>query len=78
MQPYKLDFPMLPQVFCVMVIGGMGSFWGTAVAALLVGEIFALSILVAPKAGMVSIFIVTGVILIIRPWGLFGSKERVE
>lgn len=77
-QPYKLDFPMLPQVFCVMVIGGMGSFWGTAVAALLVGEIFALSILVAPKAGMVSIFIVTGVILIIRPWGLFGSKERVE
>ena len=77
-QPGRLDLPMLPQVFCVMAMGGMGSFLGTAVAAIIVGEIFALSILVAPKAGMVAIFIVTGVILAIRPWGLFGTKGRLE
>lgn len=77
-QPGRLDIPMLPQVFCVMAMGGMGSFLGTAVAAIIIGEVFALSILVAPKAGMVAIFIVTGVILAIRPWGLFGTKGRLE
>jgi len=77
-QPGRLDIPMLPQVFCVMVIGGMGSLVGTAVAALIVGETFALSILLAPKAGMVAIFVVTGLVLIIRPWGLFGTKGRIE
>lgn len=78
MQPGRLDLPMLPQVFCVMAMGGMGSFLGTAVAAIIVGEVFALSILVAPKAGMVAIFIVTGIILAIRPWGLLGTKGRLE
>lgn len=77
-QPGRLDIPMLPQIFCVMVIGGMGSFLGMAVAAIIVGEIFALSILVIPKAGMVAIFVVTAIILAIRPWGLFGTKGRLE
>jgi branched-subunit amino acid ABC-type transport system permease component len=77
-EPYKLDLPMLPQVFCIMIIGGMGSLWGTAVASLLVGEVFALSILISPKAGMFAIFVITGLVLIIRPWGLFGAKERIE
>ena len=77
-QPGRLDIPMLPQVFCVMVIGGMGSFLGTAVAAVIIGEVFALSILVAPKAGMIAIFAVTGIVLAFRPWGLFGTKGRLE
>ena len=77
-QPGRLDMPMLPQVFCTMVIGGMGSLVGTAAAALIVGEVFALSILIAPKAGMVAIFVVTALILIILPWGLFGTKGRLE
>lgn len=77
-QPGRLDMPMLPQVFCTMVIGGMGSLVGTAAAALIVGEVFALSILIAPKAGMVAIFVVTGLVLVIRPWGLFGTKGRLE
>ena len=77
-QPGRLDLPMLPQVFCVMVIGGMGSLLGMAVAAIIVGEISALSILVIPKAGMVAIFVVTAIILVIRPWGLFGERGRLE
>lgn len=77
-QPGRLDIPMLPQVFCVMAMGGMGSFVGTAVAAIIVGEVYALSILVAPKAGMVAIFVVTFIVLAIRPWGLFGTKGRIE
>lgn len=75
-QPGRLDIPMLPQVFAVMVIGGLGSLTGTAIAALIVGEIAALSILIAPKAGMIAIFIVTGIVLVIRPWGLLGTRER--
>jgi branched-subunit amino acid ABC-type transport system permease component len=77
-QPGRLDIPMLPQVFCVMVIGGMGSLVGTAVAALIVGQTFALSVLLAPKAGMIAIFVVTGIVLSVRPWGLFGTEGRLE
>lgn len=75
-QPGRLDFTMLPQVFCVLAMGGMGSIAGTAVAAIIIGEVYALSILVAPKAAMVAIFAVTGTVLAIRPWGLLGTKER--
>lgn len=77
-QPGSLDNAMLPQLFCVMVIGGLGSLAGTGLASVVIGLTFALSILVIPKAGMVSIFAVTGLILLIRPWGLMGSKERTE
>jgi branched-subunit amino acid ABC-type transport system permease component len=77
-QPGRLDIPMLPQVFCVMVIGGMGSLVGTAVASVIVGETFALSILIEPRAGMMALFVVTGLVLIVLPWGLFGTKGRLE
>lgn len=73
-----LDVAMLPQVFCVMVTGGMGSFAGTAVAALILGEAYALSILVAAKAAMISLYVVTAVILLARPWGLLGTRGRLE
>lgn len=73
-----LDVPMLPQVFCVMVIGGMGSLLGTAVAAFTIGQVYALSLLIAPKAGMIAIYAVTALVLIIRPWGFFGTRGRVE
>jgi len=77
-QPGRLDIPMLPQVFCVMIIGGLGSFKGTAVAAIMVGLAFSFSILIAPKAGMFVLFVVTAIVLVVRPWGLFGQKGRLE
>jgi branched-subunit amino acid ABC-type transport system permease component len=71
-----MDMAVVIQAFCVVVIGGFGSLLGTFVAAILVGEVYAFSILFWPQGALVLIFIVTAFILIIRPWGLFGTPSR--
>ena len=71
-----MDMAVVIQAFCVVVIGGFGSLLGTFVAAIIVGEIYAFSILFWPQGALVLIFVVTAFILIIRPWGLFGTPSR--
>jgi branched-subunit amino acid ABC-type transport system permease component len=71
-----MDMAVVIQAFCVVVIGGFGSLLGTFVAAIIVGEVYAFSILFWPRGALVLIFVVTAFILIIRPWGLFGKPTR--
>ena len=71
-----MDMAVIIQAFCVVVIGGLGSLLGTFVASLVVGEVYAFSILIWPEGALVLIFIVTALVLIIRPWGLFGTPVR--
>jgi branched-subunit amino acid ABC-type transport system permease component len=71
-----MDMAVVVQAFCVVVIGGFGSLLGTFVGSIIVGEVYAFSILFWPQGALVLIFIVTAFILIIRPWGLFGTPMR--
>ena len=72
-----MDMAVIIQAFCVVVIGGFGSLLGTLVGSLIVGEIYSFSILFWPQGALVLIFVVTAIILIVRPWGLFGTPMRV-
>jgi branched-subunit amino acid ABC-type transport system permease component len=71
-----MDMAVVVQAFCVVVRGGFGSLLGTFVGAMIVGEVYAFSILFWPQGALVLIFIVTAFILIVRPWGLFGTPMR--
>jgi len=71
-----MDMAVVIQAFCVVVIGGFGSLLGTFVAAVIVGEVYAFSILFWPQGALVLIFVVTALVLIVRPWGLFGTPTR--
>ncbi len=71
-----MDTSIIIQAFCVVVIGGFGSLLGTLVGSLIVGEVNSFAILLWPDAAMILIFIVTALVLIIRPWGLFGTPLR--
>jgi branched-chain amino acid transport system permease protein len=62
--------------FVVVVIGGLGSFWGVVFAALLVGVVRGITIHFAPAAGEASIYMLMFLVLLFRPRGLLG--ERVE
>ncbi len=62
--------------FVVVVIGGLGSFWGVVLAALLVGVVRGITIHFAPAAGEASIYILMFAVLLARPRGLLG--ERIE
>lgn len=65
--------------FVVVVIGGLGSFWGAVLAGLLVGEVENLSILIWPPMAQSAMYILMAIILLLRPRGLFGEKwERFD
>jgi branched-chain amino acid transport system permease protein len=69
---------LLIEGFCVMVIGGMGSFPGTALSALICGLAYSFAIVVFPKLATLLLFIFAGVVLVVRPWGLMGVKGRLH
>jgi branched-chain amino acid transport system permease protein len=69
---------LLIECFCVMVIGGMGSFAGTALSSLICGLSYSFAILVLPKLATAFIFFLAGVVLLIRPWGLMGKVGRLH
>jgi len=65
--------------FVVVVIGGLGSFWGVVLAALLVGVVRGITIHFVPAAGEASMYVLMFVVLLLRPRGLLGERiERFE
>jgi len=60
--------------FVVVVIGGMGSFAGSILAAFLVGQVIAITNLFYPQAGTVAIFVLMVVVLLTKEAGLFGER----
>ncbi len=71
-----MDVEIIVQAFIVVVIGGLGSFWGTFWGSLIYGEVLAFGILIFPGFSLFSVFVLMAVILILRPWGLFGQPIR--
>ncbi len=69
------------QAFICVVIGGMGSFSGAAVGALLLGlarafgDYLALRFGLSPAIAEASTVIIMAIVLLVRPAGLFGRKE---
>ena len=67
---------ILTASFVVVVIGGLGSFWGVIAAALLVGVVRGVTIYFNPSWGEASMYLLMALVLLTRPRGLFG--ERIE
>jgi branched-chain amino acid transport system permease protein len=72
---HAMDLRIIVDVFVVVVIGGLGSIIGAFVASVLVSELNAFGILIFPKISIILVFLVMAVVLIVRPWGLFGKPE---
>lgn len=70
----EMGTSIIVQSFVVVVIGGLNSFRGSIVAALLVGVASALSYLIWPAAIEVSIFVVMVLFLLLRPQGIYGES----
>jgi branched-chain amino acid transport system permease protein len=80
-----MDLSIIADVFVVTVVGGLGSIPGAYVAAVIIsvvkawciglGHVAFLGITFSfPKLTLVAEFLVMAVVLIVRPWGLFGSE----
>ena len=82
----EMDLNTIGGAFVVVVVGGMGSIPGAYAAALLISEIKALCIWLGvvevfgitisfSKLTLVVEFLVMAVVLVVRPWGLFGKPQ---
>ena len=65
---------LLMPAFVTVIIGGMGSLYGSLVAGVLIGVATSLMTLYVPAASEVVIYILMAVVLTIRPRGLFGEE----
>lgn len=61
--------------FAIIIIGGIGSFTGAVVAALLVGLLQSYGAFFIPSYVNIVVFLLMAVVLIVRPSGLFASPE---
>lgn len=71
---------IITPAFVVVVIGGLGSFWGVIVAAVLVGLVKGLTVAIGyAQASTAVIYLMMLLVLLFRPRGLFGERiQRFE
>lgn len=60
--------------FIIVVIAGLGNLVGAYAASLIVGVAESLFILFFPEVDILLIFAIMVVVLMVRPWGLFGER----
>lgn len=65
---------LLMPAFVTVIIGGMGSLFGSIVGGLLIGLTVSLTTLWIPAASEVSMYILMAAVLLVRPRGLFGEE----
>jgi branched-chain amino acid transport system permease protein len=84
-----MDLNIIGAAFVVVVVGGMGSIPGAYVAALLIAELKAICIWIGlveiagvsvsfSKFTLVVEFVVMAIVLVARPWGLFGKPQSTS
>ncbi|MQA63251.1 MAG: branched-chain amino acid ABC transporter permease [Actinophytocola sp.] len=64
-------------IFAVVVIGGLGSVFGSVAAGYIVGMLSAVGNLYVPALSQSLVFILMALVLLLRPAGLFGREEGV-
>jgi branched-chain amino acid transport system permease protein len=64
--------------FLIIVLGGVGSFWGAVVAALLVGLAIGITGAYASEWSLLSIYILLVAVVSVRARGLFGKRSLLE
>lgn len=75
---WDMGFQILLLVFAAVVLGGLGTAFGALVGSIIVGLFVELSTLVIPPdMKYVGALVVLIVVLLVRPQGILGRKERI-
>ena len=75
---WQFGFKLLLLMFAGVTLGGLGTAFGAFVGSLIVGIIIQVSTLwVSPELKNVSALTLLILILVVRPQGIFGQRERI-
>ncbi len=70
-----MDAEIIVQCFIIVIIGGLGSLPGAFLGALILGQLNAFGVMLAPAFELVLIYLMMVIVLMFRPWGLLGRRE---
>ena len=70
-----MDANIIVECFVIVIIGGLGSIWGTFIGALIFGLVFNFGSVIVPNAQDVFAFLLLLIVLLVRPWGLYGHPD---
>ncbi|MGB6105393.1 MAG: branched-chain amino acid ABC transporter permease [Pusillimonas sp.] len=73
-----LGLDALLPAFLIVVIGGMGSFWGSVLGGLLVGISNSIAVMFIPRFSDLMMYVLAVVVLLYRPRGLLGTRSVLE
>lgn len=75
---FQMGFQILLLIFAAVTLGGLGTIWGAILGSVVVGLFLQLTTLIIPtELKSVGALLVLIVILLVRPYGLLGRRERV-
>lgn len=75
---YQMGFKILLLVFAGVTLGGLGTIWGAMLGSLIVGIMIEMSTLIVPaELKYVGALVLLILILLVRPQGILGRRERV-
>ena len=69
---------ILMPAMIIVVLGGIGSFWGSVLAGLIVGLSTSISVMFWARISDIIPFIILMIVLLFRPRGLMGEKSVLE
>ncbi|MAG98147.1 MAG: branched-chain amino acid ABC transporter permease [Alphaproteobacteria bacterium] len=71
-----MDATIIIECFIIVIIGGLGSLWGSFLGALAYGFVNNFGLAIVPEWELVLAYVMMLGILLWRPWGLFGQPEE--
>lgn len=77
LQPTIGDSLIMPS-FVAIIVGGLGSLPGTLLGGILIGVASSLTSVFFPSATEAVIYVMMGLVLLVRPRGLLGEEGRIQ
>lgn len=71
-----MDTTIIIEAFIIVIIGGLGSLWGSFWGALILGLVTMYGTVLVPDWEIVLTYVLMLVVLLWRPWGLLGHPEQ--
>jgi len=72
----SMDGLVIIDCFIIVIIGGLGSLWGSFLGALCLSFLKVFGVLFMPEWEIVLVYLMLVVVLLVRPWGLLGQPEQ--
>ncbi len=70
-----MDATLIVECFIIVIIGGLGSLWGSFLGALILAFVTVFGAVLFPDLQIVLTYVLMVVVLLWRPWGLCGRPE---